>query len=136
MPEAPPSFQAAPRILSARRLILSVCLNTPLMEAALRAIAEPRRREILRLVRDRELSAGEIASQFDVSWPAISQHLGVLKEAGLVNERRNGTRRLYQLRTEGFEGVKAFLDEFWGDRLQALKREAEREESAKNAKRN
>ena len=98
------------------------------MEAALRAIAEPRRRAILRLVWDAELSAGEIASHFDVSRPAVSQHLGVLKEVGLVSERRNGTRRLYRARPEGLADLKAFLDEFWGDRLAALKREAEREE--------
>jgi DNA-binding transcriptional ArsR family regulator len=105
------------------------------MEAALKAIVEPRRREILRLVREDELTAGEIASRFEVSWPAISQHLAVLKEAGLVSERRNGTRRYYRTRAEGLEGVKAFLDEFWDDRLQALKREAEREERGKHGKR-
>ncbi len=98
------------------------------MEAALKAIAEPRRRAILRLVWDAEMSAGEIASHFDVSRPAVSQHLGVLKEVGLVSERRNGTRRLYRARPEGLADLKAFLDEFWGDRLAALKREAEREE--------
>ena len=104
------------------------------MEAALRAIAEPRRREILRLVRDDELSAGEIASQFEITWPAVSQHLGVLKEAGLVDERRNGTRRLYRARPQGLADLKAFLDEFWGERLEALKREAEQEERSKDGK--
>src|SRR5277367_6209995 len=98
------------------------------METALKAIAEPRRRQILTLVRDEELSAGEIASHFDVTRPAVSQHLTVLKEAGLVDERRNGTKRLYRARPEGLADVKAFLDEFWGERLEALKREAEREE--------
>ena len=98
------------------------------MEAALRAIAGPRRRQILALVRDEELSAGEIAAQFDVTRPAISQHLNVLKEAGLVSERRNGTRRLYRARPEGLAGLKDFLEEFWDVRLQALKREAEKEE--------
>jgi len=98
------------------------------MEAALKAIAAPHRRRILRLVRDEELSAGEIASHFDVTRPAVSQHLSVLKEAGLVNERRNGTRRLYRARPEGLVELKAFLDELWGERLEALKREAEREE--------
>src|SRR5262249_11813965 len=75
-----------------------------------------------------ELSAGEIAAHFDVSRPAVSQHLTVLKEAGLVDERRNGTRRLYRARPEGLAELKAFLEEFWGDRLEALKREAERGE--------
>ena len=105
------------------------------MEAALRAIAEPRRRQILQLVRDRERSAGEIASHFEVSRPAISQHLGVLKEAGLVEERRDGTKRLYRGRPQGFADLKAFLDAFWGERLEALQAEAEREER-KDEKRN
>ena len=105
-------------------------------DTALRAIAEPRRRQILRLVRDDELTAGAIASHFDVTRPAISQHLGVLKEAGLVDERRNGTQRLYRARPQGLADLKEFLDEFWGDRLSALKREAEREERRKHGKRN
>jgi len=102
------------------------------MEAALKAIAAPRRRQILSLVRDEELSAGEIAAQFDVTRPAVSQHLNVLKEAGLVSERRNGTRRLYRARPEGLAQLKAFLEEFWDERLDALKREAEHEEEAKH----
>ena len=102
------------------------------METALKAIAEPRRRRILSLVRDGELSAGEIAAHFEISRPAVSQHLTVLKEAGLVDERRNGTRRLYRARPEGLAELKAFLDELWGDRLEALKREAEREEKEKH----
>ena len=99
------------------------------MEAALRAIAAPRRRQILTLVREGELSAGEIAGHFDVTRPAVSQHLNVLKEAGLVTERRNGTRRLYRARPEGLAQLKAFLEEFWDERLDALKAEAEREEA-------
>jgi DNA-binding transcriptional ArsR family regulator len=98
------------------------------MEAALKAIAAPRRRQILTLVRDGELSSGEIAAHFDVSRPAVSQHLTVLKEAGLVSERRNGTRRLYRARPEGLAELKAFLEGFWDEKLEALKREAEREE--------
>jgi DNA-binding transcriptional ArsR family regulator len=105
------------------------------MEAALRAIAEPRRRQILELVRGQELSAGAIASQFDVTRPAISQHLGVLKEAGLVDERRNGTQRLYRARPQGLSELKTFLDGFWDEKLEALQREAEREEK-KRGKRN
>ncbi len=103
------------------------------METTLKAIAEPRRRRILTLVRDGELSAGEIAAHFEVSRPAISQHLNVLKEAGLVSERRNGTRRLYRARPEGLGELKAFLEEFWDERLESLKREAERKESTKHA---
>ena len=109
-----------------------ICLHFWAMETALKAIAEPHRRRILSLVRDEELSAGEIASHFEVSRPAVSQHLTVLREAGLVDERRNGTRRLYRARPEGLAELKAFLDEFWGDRLEALKREAEREEKEKD----
>ena len=104
------------------------------MEAALKAIAAPRRRRILSLVRDGELSAGEIAAQFDVTRPAVSQHLNVLKEAGLVSERRNGTRRLYRARPEGLAELKAFLEEFWDQRLEVLKREAEREERTKHGR--
>jgi DNA-binding transcriptional ArsR family regulator len=106
------------------------------MEAALKAIAAPRRRQILTLVRNEELSAGEIASHFDVTRPAVSQHLNVLKEAGLVSERRNGTRRLYRVRPEGLAELKDFLEEFWDPRLEALKREAEKEEKKKHGRRN
>jgi len=105
------------------------------MEAALRAIAGPRRRQILTLVRDAELSAGEIAAQFDVTRPAVSQDLTLLKEAGLVTERRNGTRRLYRVRPAGLAPLKSFLDEFWDERLEALKRESEREERKKRGRR-
>jgi DNA-binding transcriptional ArsR family regulator len=104
------------------------------MEAALKAIAEPRRQRILHLVWDAELSAGEIASHFEITRPAVSQHLGVLKEAGLVNERRDGTKRLYRARPEALAELKAFLDGFWGARLEALKRQAEREEKRKHGK--
>ena len=96
------------------------------MEAALRALSDPGRRRILTLVRNEEHSAGEIAAEFTVSWPAVSQHLRVLKEAGLVTERREGTRRLYRARPEGLDDVRAFLDEFWDDKLENLKREVER----------
>jgi DNA-binding transcriptional ArsR family regulator len=104
------------------------------VEAALRAIAAPHRRQILVLVRDEELAAGEIAAHFDVTRPAVSQHLNVLKEAGLVSERRNGTRRLYRARPEGLAELKAFLEGFWDDRLGALKREAEKEEGKKHGR--
>jgi DNA-binding transcriptional ArsR family regulator len=97
------------------------------MEAALRAIAEPRRRAILHLVRNQELTAGEIATRFDVTRPAISQHLTVLREAGLIVERHLGTRRLYRARPEGLAELRAYLDEFWADRLEQIKEAAERE---------
>jgi DNA-binding transcriptional ArsR family regulator len=102
------------------------------MEAALKAIAAPHRRQILSLVRDGELSAGEIAAHFDVTRPAVSQHLTVLKEAGLVDERRNGTRRMYRVRPDGLAPIREFLEQFWDERLEALKREAELEERKKD----
>jgi DNA-binding transcriptional ArsR family regulator len=97
------------------------------MDAQLRALAGPRRREILELVRDRELAAGEIAAHFDVTRPAVSQHLAVLKEAGLVAERREGTRRLYRADGAALAGLKQFVDRFWTVGLDRLKDEAEAE---------
>jgi DNA-binding transcriptional ArsR family regulator len=100
-------------------------LNYSMVDSAVRAIAEPHRREILSLVREEELSAGEIASRFEVTRPAISQHLTVLREAGLVSERRDGTRRLYRARPEGLGELREFLEGFWSDRLERLKLAAE-----------
>ena len=97
------------------------------MDAALSAIAEPRRREILGLITSSERSAGEIASHFEVTRPAISQHLAVLRAAGLVLERRVGTRRFYRARPEGLEELRIWLDSFWRDGLERLRVEAERE---------
>jgi DNA-binding transcriptional ArsR family regulator len=98
------------------------------MQTVVQAISEPHRREILSLVRGRELSAGEIAAQFDVTRPAISQHLTVLKNAGLVSERREGTRRFYQARPEGLAELRSYLDGFWEKRLERLKLAAEQEQ--------
>jgi DNA-binding transcriptional ArsR family regulator len=103
------------------------------MEAALKAIAEPRRRAILRLVRDDERTAGQIAEAFEVTRPAISQHLTILKEAGLVSERREGTRRYYRSRPEGLHELQRFLEEFWDERLAGLKQAAEQEERTRRA---
>ena len=97
------------------------------MDAAVSAIAEPHRRAILGLIATSELSAGEIAGHFDVTRPAISQHLRVLRTAGLVSERRAGTRRLYRARREGLTGLRDWLDSFWRDGLEQLRIEAERE---------
>jgi DNA-binding transcriptional ArsR family regulator len=96
------------------------------MQEALDAIASPRRREMLRLVWDRELSAGEIASHFDVSWPAVSQNLNVLREAGLVSERRDGRRRLYRAEPRALGPLAQALREMWEADLKSLKREVER----------
>jgi DNA-binding transcriptional ArsR family regulator len=97
------------------------------VDAALTAIAEPNRRQILGLISSSELSAGEIARHFDVTRPAISQHLAVLRSAGLVTERRAGTRRYYRARPEGLTGLRDWLDRFWRDGLEHLRIEAERE---------
>jgi len=101
----------------------------------LKAMAEPRRLEILRLVGERELSAGDIAGRFEVTRPAISQHLRVLKEAGLVSERRDGTRRFYRARPERIDELRRWLDGFWEAGLSSLKRAAEREERRKRRRR-
>ena len=87
------------------------------VDEALRALAEPRRRAILRLVATDELAAGEIAAAFDVTRTAVSQHLTVLKGAGLLAERRDGTRRLYRARPEGLAGLRRFLDDMWSSAL-------------------
>ena|SRR5712691_1386505 len=97
------------------------------MIVALKAIAEPRRQEILRLVWSQERAAGEVASHFDVSRPAISKHLRILKEAGLVEERRNGTQRLYRARAEPLLEMRRFIESFWDDGLLAIKLAAESE---------
>ena len=102
------------------------------MDRVARAIAAPRRREILTLVRDGELSAGEIAARFDVSRPAISQHLSALREAGLLSERREGTRRLYRAQPQALAGLRDFLNEFWTDRLERLKLAAELEQQRRD----
>jgi DNA-binding transcriptional ArsR family regulator len=96
-------------------------------EAVLRALAEPQRRRILVLVRDREVPAGEIAEHFAITPQAVSQHLRVLKEAGVLRERREGTRRLYAIRPEAIESVRAFLDDLWPSSLDRLKDAVERD---------
>jgi DNA-binding transcriptional ArsR family regulator len=97
----------------------------------LRALSEPHRRQIMELVDEDELSAGEIAAHFDVTRPAISQHLTVLKAAGLLSERRQGTRRLYRARPEGLAELHSFLEGFWTARLDQLKAAAEEAQAAK-----
>lgn len=95
------------------------------MNNALKAIAEPRRQEILRLVWNHERAAGDIAQYFDVSRPAISKHLRILREAGLVDERRKGTQRLYSARAESLLELRRFLDSFWDEGLHSIKQAAE-----------
>jgi DNA-binding transcriptional ArsR family regulator len=106
------------------------------VDAALKALAEPRRRAILRLVWSQELPATDIAERFhDVTRPAISQHLAVLKDADLVTERRDGTRRLYRANTQTMADLRAFLDEYWTSGLGRLRDVAEAEEARKRRER-
>src|ERR1700730_2776748 len=95
-------------------------------DAVLRALADPHRRQILRLVQHAELPAGQIAAHFDLTQQAVSQHLTVLKRAGLSSERREGPRRLYSLQSESLEPLRTLLDEFWPDALTRLKHSVER----------
>ncbi len=97
-------------------------------DEALKALAEPRRRAILRLVASDELAAGQIAAAFDVTRTAVSQHLTVLRQAGLLTERRDGTRRLYRARPEGLAGLRRFLDDMWASSLDTARRLVEAEE--------
>jgi DNA-binding transcriptional ArsR family regulator len=98
-------------------------------EAALRAIASPRRREILRLVWERELSSGDIAAQFDISWPAVSQNLRVLEHAGLVTARRHGTARLYRADRGRLAPLRSLLKSMWEADLDRLAELAEAEDA-------
>jgi DNA-binding transcriptional ArsR family regulator len=93
-------------------------------EAALRALAEPRRQAILRLVREPR-SVGEIASHFDITQQAVSQHLQVLREAGLVTVSKRGQHRIYVVHPDGIELLHAFLSELWPAGLQRLKQVVE-----------
>ncbi|TMD17514.1 MAG: winged helix-turn-helix transcriptional regulator [Chloroflexi bacterium] len=102
-------------------------LGDPLM-----ALASPRRREIVRLVWSDELSAGDIAKAFDVSWPAISQNLRVLHAAGLIRQRRVGTSRLYRADRAALKPLEPFLRKMWERKIDRLRLLAESEERAKS----
>jgi DNA-binding transcriptional ArsR family regulator len=95
---------------------------------ALQVVAEPRRREILRLVWNRELAAGDIASRFDVSFAAVSQHLGVLRDAGFVSVRRDGRTRLYKTDRKALGPLRPLLERMWSDSLDRLVRLIEEED--------
>jgi DNA-binding transcriptional ArsR family regulator len=97
------------------------------MDAAA-AIADPIRRRVLELVRDAELPAGELAAQFPVSRPAVSRHLRVLRETGLVTERRVGKQRLYRANLEPLAELRDWLDDYWAGRLRSLRTLAEKED--------
>jgi len=102
-------------------------LNVDVQDAMLRAVVSPRRREILRLVWSTEMSSRDIASHFDVSWPAISQSLRLLKNSGLVIERRQGTHRYYKADRRGLGPLEAVLRQMWTRDLGRLRELAEQE---------
>jgi DNA-binding transcriptional ArsR family regulator len=89
-------------------------------DAALKALAEPHRRAILTLVADEPRPVGEIAGHLDITAQAVSRHLKVLHEAGLVDERREGTRHLFVVNPTGFAAVQDFLAGFWAEHLARL----------------
>ena len=99
------------------------------MQATLEAVSNPQRREILRLVWDGERSSRDIASHFDVTWQAVSHNLRVLREAGLVSERRDGTRRLYRADRARLGPIEAVLRDFWRQDLERLDRVIEQDRS-------
>jgi DNA-binding transcriptional ArsR family regulator len=99
----------------------------PKLDVVMDAIASPRRRKIMRLVWDAERSAGDIAAAFDVSWPAVSQNLRVLKDSGLVTERRAGTHRFYRADRQALGALEVALQQMWTADLGRLKHLAERE---------
>jgi DNA-binding transcriptional ArsR family regulator len=98
---------------------------------ALQALADPTRRSVLEELRDGPRAVGEIAARLPVSRPAVSQHLRVLKEAGLVTERKNGTRHLYRVDPDGLADVREYLEGFWEEALANFKAAAEQEEGRK-----
>jgi len=98
----------------------------------LQVIAAPRRLRILELVWDRELSAGEIAAQFEVSWSAVSQHLRVLKDAGFVVERRQGTSRIYRADKDALGPLRSAVEDHWQRGLGRVKELAEAEQREKD----
>ena len=102
--------------------------------AKIRALSNETRFEIVKLVRGREMTAGTIAQRFRLTRPAVSQHIGVLLEAGLLDERRVGTKRLYIVRQEGFDELVEFVEGFWRPRLRRLKLAAEAAERSKAKK--
>ena len=95
-----------------------------MMQVALEAIAHPGRRKMLQLVMERELQAGELAELTGMAQPAASQHLRVLREAGLVDVRSEGSRRLYRVNFARVQALRTQLDAFWGEHLEGLRKAA------------
>jgi DNA-binding transcriptional ArsR family regulator len=100
-------------------------------QAAFLALADPTRRQVFEQLRHGPKPVGIIAAHVPVSRPAVSQHLGVLKKAGLVVDRAEGTRRVYYIDPQGLASIRIWLDQFWEDALTAFKTELEKEGSAK-----
>ena len=107
-----------------------------MIDDTLQAIAAPNRREILRLLADQPLPASDIAAHFDISRPAVSQHLKVLLQADLVTVTKHGTSRIYGIRREGLAELRDYLDSFWDKHLLLLKSAAEAEEARLSNKSN
>jgi DNA-binding transcriptional ArsR family regulator len=103
-------------------------------EKAFAALADPSRRRVFERLRAGPLSVGAVAKGMPVSRPAVSQHLKVLKEAGLVTDRAHGTRRVYSIDPQGLAAVRSWLDQFWDDALAAFQAEAERKPNTKKGK--
>jgi DNA-binding transcriptional ArsR family regulator len=97
-------------------------------EVSITALADPTRRSIFERLRHGPRAVGELAAGLPVSRPAVSQHLRVLKEAGLVTERRDGTRRLYRIEPAGLQELREYFERFWDEALEAFKEAAEREQ--------
>jgi DNA-binding transcriptional ArsR family regulator len=109
---------------------ISVSCSLRLVEAygveAIAALGDPTRRAIFECVAEGPKSVGEIAGEFSVSRPAVSQHLRVLKEAGLVTDKADGTRRIYQIRQQGIQAIHGYLDQMWNQAMAAFQAEAVR----------
>jgi len=100
----------------------------------IQALSNETRFKIVDLVRDREMAAGTIAKRFKLTRPAVSQHIAILREAGLLDERRVGAQRYYVVRSEAFDELVAYIEGFWGPRLRRLKQVAEAVERSKRTK--
>ena len=101
--------------------------------AAIQALGDPTRRAVFEQLRGGTKAVGEIAAELPVSRPAVSQHLRVLKEAGLVTDRQNGTRRLYRVDEDGLAELRAYLESFWNDALTRYKDEVERAQTERSS---
>jgi DNA-binding transcriptional ArsR family regulator len=119
------SKDAAPAFDIASSVSVSLPLVTTYEQAALEALGDPTRREIFERLSRSPLAVGELAGGLPISRPAVSQHLKVLKEAGLVFNRPAGTRRVYQVDPRAVEALREYFDAFWGQALQNFQRAAE-----------